>query len=186
MAPAWRRALLGLVSLTMLGMHNGAVAAQPDSNRGYQLRAAFLYNLCKFVEWPPDSFADAASPLVIGVLGATPVKEALTNTVENRQINGRSIVVIQVHDLETAKASHLLFVTPSEQASFTAMRNELRDQAVLTVGEATNFLATGGSIRFVPVGDKLSFTLNDHATARARLKVSSQLQKLSSPIAGMP
>lgn len=178
-----RMALLDglLLALLLLGLRV-AVAADVPPSREYQIKAAFLYNIPKFVEWPADSFADINAPLVIGVLGVNPFGDQLEVIVRNRKINGRSLIVKQVETVEEAKATHLLFVSSEASQRFWLMRKELADSAVLTVGESAAFIAAGGGIRFIPVGDKLSFEINMQAAEQAHLKISSQLQKLATSI----
>lgn len=168
-----------LLALLLLGQRT--VAADAPIGREYEIKAAFLYNIPKFVEWPPDSFADAGAPLFICVLGQSPLTNQL-QLIIGRKINGRSLMVKQVETVEQAKACHLLFVGSDESQRFSLMHEELRDSAVLTVGESAAFVAAGGGIRFVPVGDKLSFEINMASAERARLKISSQLQKLATSI----
>ena len=178
------RAGLALIAL-LVGQRN-AVAADAPISREYQIKAAFLYNIPKFVEWPADGFTDANAPIVIGVLGVNPFGDVLQTIVRDRKINGRSVIVKQVESVAEARVSQLLFVGANEDARFAGMRKAMEGSTVLTVGESAAFAAAGGGIRFVPVGDKLSFEINMSSVERAHLKISSQLQKLAIAVSRTP
>lgn len=189
-AAHWRRlsAVLfsGVLALLLLFEQGAAFGAEVAIGREFQIKATFLANIPKFVEWPADSFATIDAPLVIGVLGPRLFGDRLALWVKGRKINGRNLVVLQVDTVEAAQASHLLYVSNAANPRFWLMRNELQGSAILTVGESATFIAAGGSIRFVPVGDRLRFEINMSAAERARLKISSQLQKLATTVSRMP
>ena len=151
-----------------------------------QVKAAFIYNFLKFVEWPASRFQDTNSPFVIGVLGKCPISAQLEDTVKGRKINGREIIVKTVDTLEAAKATYLLFVAASEDSRLDTWMPDLVSTNVLTVGESDQFGKGGGIIKFVLEGDKLRFEINMDAADRARLKISAQLQKLAKAIRRKP
>src|SRR5689334_16419660 len=82
----------------------------------YQLKAVFLFNFTQFVEWPPQAFADANSPLVIGVLGDDPFGAYLDETVRGETVNGRPLTVQRYASVEEASKCHVLFISHSEAA----------------------------------------------------------------------
>jgi hypothetical protein len=160
------------------------LAAVPLENptttfKEYQVKAAFLFNFSKFVEWPARKFADGTSPIVIGILGANPFGSELEKAVRGRHINGREVVVQQFDTPEAARAAHLLFVSASSDPSMVSALRALDGSAVLTVGESDAFTRHGGIITLVLEGDKLGFTINIDSAGRAGLKISAQLQKLA-------
>ena len=145
----------------------------------YKVKAAFLYNFTKFVEWPAVRTTEPGRPITIGVLGRNPFGDELANITRGRTVNGRSFAVSAVHTTEEAAAVDLLFVCAGEEARMKAMQESLHDAGVLTVGESPQFLAAGGVINFVIVGDKVRFAVNLAASERAGLKLSAQLLKLA-------
>lgn len=160
-------ALLGMVASVAMG-------AEPVSKE-YQIKAAFLYNFVNFVQWPPQCFADAGSPIVIGVMGTNPFGGELEKAVGGRKISGRRITVSLVQTVAAARQTHLLFVGAGADVGL----DELKGTPVLTVGESASFLRQGGIINFVRQNDKLHFGLNMEAAEQAGLKISAQLQKLA-------
>jgi hypothetical protein len=144
-----------------------------------QIKAAFVYNFTKFVEWPDEAFADKSDPIVIAVLGETDVIADLEAIVAGRKVNGRSIVIRNVAVAADLAPAEVLFVPQSDDARFVELLPEIGSYALLTVGESPAFAATAGAIVFVQQDGKLRFEINIAATERARLKVSAELQKLA-------
>lgn len=143
--------------------------------REYQIKAAFLYNFAKFVQWPASRFAGPESPLVIGVMRGNPFENELENAVSGRRINGRPVVVRLVSGSTAARQAHLLFLGPGQESNLAA----LKGHAVLTVGESAAFAREGGMITITPQGGTMHFTIDQRAADEAKLRISCQLQKLS-------
>jgi hypothetical protein len=153
--------------------------AQETQPSEYQLKSAFLFNFAKFVEWPPEAFSSSTAPLVFGVLGENPFGEHLENTVRNKTINGRKIVVKTVTSPDEAKTCHILFISTSERRRLREILEALRSSSVLTVGEMDRFIEAGGMINFVLENNKIRFQISDQAARNARLKISSKLLSLA-------
>jgi hypothetical protein len=172
----WRAALV--LALCLVAQAGGADVVV---TKEHEIKAAFVYNFLKFVEWPEDRFGKTNSPVIIGVVGTSPITAALEITVKDRAINGREIHVKTVETLEGAKASHLLY--------FPAATDHRADEflssvpaGVLTVGESGGFGNRNGIINFVLEGDKVRFEINVDAAEQAALKISAQLQKLAKTV----
>ncbi len=174
--PAW---WLGLVLLGLC-----ALPLRADVPKEYQLKAAFLYNFTKFIEWPPARFADANSPIVIGVLGENPFGGELEKIVRGRTVNGRAILVRTVNNAGEGSAVHLLFVPAGEEPRLPEVAPPAA--AIVTIGESRDFAALGGMITFTRVDDKLRFEINMAAAERRRLKINAQLQKLATVVRHQP
>lgn len=150
-------------------------------SREYKLKAAFIYNFAKFVEWPDSCYPNAGSPFVIGVLGRNPFGDELAITVRGRKIHGRMIEIRNVRTAAEARGLQILFVSAGEERNFVAMKDS-PGSGVLSVGESVLFAKQGGIINFLLEGNKLRFEINMAAANRSGLKVSAQLQKLASTI----
>lgn len=170
----------GLGALLLCG--GLARAGEPGISKEYQVKAAFLYNFTKFVEWPPASFADSTSPIVIGVLGENPFGSELARLVKDRKVNGREILVRTFATPGDVAGVHVMFVGALRGRAAEELKQALRATAVLSVGESPEFAASGGIIRFVVEGDKVGFAINQEASDRAGLKLSSQLLKLATAV----
>jgi hypothetical protein len=174
-----------LLSLVLAAGAASADAQAPVISES-QIKAAFLYNFTKFVEWPAEVFPNRNHPIAIGILGENPLVAELQMIVENRKVNGRTIVVINVLTPADIAATQLLFVSADEDARFADLKRVAQDNAVLTVGESPSFAAAGGAIFFVQQNGKLRFEINIAAAERARLKISAELQKLATAVSRTP
>jgi hypothetical protein len=157
-------------------------AEGPPVSREYQIKAAFLYNFTKFVEWPPSRFATPESPIIIGILGDNPFGDVLETIVKDRRVNNRPIEIRLVATKAEAAAVHVLFSGAGHEQQIAAMRGLLQAQSVLTVGETPQFAASGGIIDFIVGDDKVRFFINAGSGDQAGLKISAQLLKLSIPV----
>jgi hypothetical protein len=148
----------------------------------YQVKAAFLYNFTKFIEWPPRSFSGPEDPIVIGVLGDGPFAAELEQVVMNRNVNGRGLVVKPVVSVAEAQSVDVLFVSEAQEYMFGEIAPVIAHNPILTIGESRAYAHSGGIINFVLDNDKVRFEINMEAAERAGLKVSAQLQKLARAI----
>lgn len=180
--PAGRGAGLLLAGLVWLA--GPAAAAERVVGHEYQIKAAFLYNFTKFVEWPAACFADPSSPIIIGVVGQDPFGGELEKIVNSRTVNGRALRVKPIRTAEDVSAVHLLFVPAGEE---TRLRPAVwQKAAILAVGESPGFTALGGTITFTQARDRLRFEINITTAERSGLKVSAQLQKLATVVRRQP
>lgn len=159
-----------------------AVSADAPVSKEYQLKAAFLYNFTKFVEWPSHRFAQTNSPIVIGVLGRNPFGDELEKIVKDRKVNGRDILVTNITASAGVKAVHMVFISAGEEERWRETLASLRNTAVLTVGESAVFAQTGGMINFTLQADKVRFEINQNRADAAGLKFSAQLLKLATAV----
>jgi hypothetical protein len=157
------------------------LCAEPAAPSEYQVKAAFLYNFAKFVEWPPPAFVAADSPITIGILGNNPFGEVLEATIRNKTINGRQLRVKEITSLKdpALKNCHILFISQSERKHLEETLEALKGTSILTVSEIEQFTRAGGMVNFVMEGNKVRFDINDGAAARNGLKISSKLLSLT-------
>jgi hypothetical protein len=159
-------------------------ARAQDSLPEYKVKAAYLFNFLKFVEYPPESFADPLAPIVIGVVGEDPFGSALPQVVIGKTVQGRDLVIHVYRAGEDLRGAHILFISASERKRLPAILSGLRGSSVLTVSDATGFLDVGGMIQFVNEDQRVRFAINADAAARAKLKMSSKLLSLARAIGG--
>jgi hypothetical protein len=162
------------VALTASPARAQAAAGQAAAaTREYQIKAAFIYNFVKYVDWPGDK-----KTLTIGVLGRNPFGSAL-DALSGKTVNDRTLTVRRIANVQEARAVDVLFVSSSESEHVRQIIEALRSQPVLTVGEVGGFAQNGGVINFTNEGNKVRFEINPDAAERARLKISSQLLRLA-------
>jgi len=145
----------------------------------YQVKAAFLYNFAKFVEWPAQVFKTSQDPIVVCVLGQNPFGNALEEAIRGKSVEGRGFAFRQVADAEEASVCQILFVSSSEGKHFRALYPSLKQAGILTVGETQGFAANGGMINFKLDGGHVRFEINVGAAEHAQLQISSKLLSLA-------
>lgn len=144
------------------------------------VKAAFLFNFAKFVEWPPEVLSDS-DKLVVGVLGDDAFGSTLEKALAGKTAGGHPIAVerLAVPEQEKLTRCHILFVSPTQNERLGPLLATTADAALLTVGENDEFVDRGGVIAFTVQDNKLRFSVNARAAERAGLKISSQLTKLA-------
>jgi hypothetical protein len=143
--------------------------------REYEVKAAFLYNFTKFVEWPAASFATPASPILVGIVGEDPFGETLDQTLRGETARGRAFEVRRFRAEDDFTGCHVLFVSRSESRQLETILRRVEGRAVLTVSEEAEFARRGGMIELVVLEQCVRFEINLSALEKAGLKASSKL-----------
>jgi hypothetical protein len=138
----------------------------------YRVKAAYLYNFIKFVDWPSRA---PTGPVTICIAGRNPFGDVLTETIQGESVNGRPLQIRVV--LEPDSSCHVLFV-PQGGPAATYLR-AARGSPLLTVGESRDFIAQGGIINFIVEDGSVRFEIDADAAERAELKISSRLLRLA-------
>jgi hypothetical protein len=170
---AVRRDLLGILVLVLAGI--GAAAAPPapkEVSLEYHVKAAYLFNFAKFVEWPDDP---RTGPITICVAGQNPFGDVLDETLRGEMVNDRPLAQRLIQNPDPA--CHIVFV-PQGIATASYVR-ALRDVPTLTVGETADFISQGGIINFVLENGKVRFQIDSKAAGRTDLRISSHLLRLA-------
>ncbi len=153
--------------------------AQAQLSGEYELKAAFLYNFAKFVEWPEQSFKTADDPIAICILGENPFGRALEDAVAGKSLEKRKLMVRQVRDAGHAGGCQILFVSGSEKKHWHVILEELKSSGILTVGETEDFIASGGVISFKLEDGRIRFQISLDAAGQTKLRISSKLLGLA-------
>jgi hypothetical protein len=167
-----------LLPLVALGLLTTPVSGGEHTTE-YELKAAFLLNFARLVEWPSAAFPDAAAPLTIGIFGGDPFDGSLRSMVNGERVQGRLLRVRRVDSVSDARTCQLLFLPVDQSERLRALRRELGEAAVLLVGETQGFARRGGSINFYPESGRIRFEVNRRAAERAGLRLSSRLLRLA-------
>jgi hypothetical protein len=149
------------------------ISAQAAEPLDYQVKAAFLLNFAKFVEWPPSAFPNPTSPMEVCILGADPFGTALDQIVDGETVNARQVVVQRITGGRPLKSCNVLFIGSIERQGPKLLSG--LDPGMLTVGDSPNFLHEGGMIAFVLEKRRVRFDVNLKAAENAGFKISSKL-----------
>ena len=176
-APRWAKGGLKTLSaawfvISALLLSGTLQAAAPTE---YQLKAVFLFNFAQFVDWPQESFPEAQTPLVIGVLGEDPFGTYLDEIVSGETVNNRPLEIQRYRRVDEIKTCHILFISQSESKQLEQIVAALKGRSILTVSDSAGFTRQGGMIRFVTDKNKLRLRINLEAATAANLTISSKL-----------
>ena len=168
-------ALLRKALLLVLLLPGMARAQAPE----YDLKAAFLFNFAKFVEWPASAFIDERAPLTICVYGEDPFGSTLDVVVQGERVGERSLLVQRPDGLDDLGECHVLFISRSEKDRLAEVMAQVEGKPVLTVADTDGFLRAGGVINFILEGSKVRFLIDQAAAQRNGLRISSKLMRLA-------
>lgn len=151
------------------------IAKAQESSLEYRVKAAYLLNFAKFVEWPTNRFETRTSPIKVGVLGKDPFGNDLDRTMAGRVLDGRKFEIIRTDDPEKARDCHIVFVSSSERKRLGEVIEMLHQKHVLTVGENEAFGEAGGIVRFFLYENTVRFKISAPAAEKAGVVISSKL-----------
>ena len=161
------------MAMTVPGLASAQTATSAD------VKAAYIFNFTKFVEWPRDAASEAKFPILLGVMGDGPVADALREIVRGKSILGRTLVVKRVTLKDDLTRLQILFVHASEAARLGEVIKALGSASVLTVSDLDRFSELGGMIQFRLEDDRVRFDINlDQAEAKG-LQINSKLLALA-------
>ena len=177
--PARSRARILCLFVICVFPFRPAIIAQTRTASEYEVKAAFLYNFAKFVEWPPSVFTDPKQPFNICILGADPFGHSLDDAVLGKTVANHPVSLVRAHQFQELLDCHILFVAGSQRPPLSEILGKFHGKNVLIVGESENFASSGGTIQFVLEGNHIRFAINPDAAERAGLKISSKLLALA-------
>ena len=176
--PVSKRRLAVLALAGALLWLAGLAPARAAQSGERDLKAAFLYNFAKFVEWPAAAFPEPTTPVTLCVLGDDPLGASLEAVVKGEKLNDRRLVVRLLRDPQAIPGCHVLFVS-IEKGRLPEILASLRGSGVLTVGSAADFLERGGMIRLFLEQNRVRFDINLDAAEQSHLTLSSKLLRLA-------
>jgi|SRR5882724_9058468 len=161
----------------------GGDAAAPTE---HQVKALFLLNFTKYVEWPEEAFLQTNSPIIIGVLGDEEFGGLVKTAVEGKTANGRPI---EEHTFARGGdwgKCHILFISAAEKKRTKDILERVKATPTLTVGEMAKFAEQGGVINFTMKDAKVRLEIDLNAARQAKLQVSSKLLSVADAVHGKP
>lgn len=166
------------------GQARHAIAADPAPPE-YQVKAAFLYQFIKFIEWPPQTFSTGHDKVIIGVLGEGPMQGALA-AVRGKTAKGRTVAIERYKTVADLDYCHVLFISSSMDEQLPTILKRMKGWSALTVGDVEGSARRGAMINFITVEDTIRFEVNVGAAKRANLRIGSELLGLAQAVHGVP
>jgi hypothetical protein len=160
------------------------LGAQDDeemsASRENQIKAAYLYQLGRYVDWPAKSFANSKSPFVIGVMAHDPVVPILEQIARLKKIQDRPIQIRRFSSAAGIRACHLLYLPASLAADdLTEVIRKTARPGVLLMGDSDGFLDKGGTMQFVVEDNRIRVVISRKAAKRAGLTISAKLLQVA-------
>ena len=171
-----RRILLSFV-LGLLLAGSGATPSWAQSED--QIKAAFLFNFARYVEWPDAAFTSGSAPVRICVAGAGDFAGVVEQAVGGKSVGDRAVAVVPGVDLSDASSCHILYIGEGVDVGAGAVASSVSTGHVFTVADRAGFAASGGIANFIRVDNKVRFEINPNAAKGAGLKISSRLLRLA-------
>ena len=171
--------ILGLVVGILLLCQGGLLAGSGSATSvEYRVKAAFLYNFTKFVEWPANG-GGKAQPFRVGILGEDFFGDEIKGLAD-KTVGDRSLTVQRYPAWDDrAIESDILFISGSEEKNLTEILQRLDGTPVLTVGDTAAYARRGVMINFFMEDNKVRFRINLKQAQRTGFKISSRLLKLA-------
>ena len=172
-----RRALLLLATL-LFGVRVDAQAPTGES----QVKAMFVYNFLKFVEWPPDTSLAARDPFIVVIIGDGATADATAHFLESKSIGERPLLVLRNRSDQSLTGARAAFVVEPDAKKLHRVLDAAAVARVLTIGEGDSFTTRGGVIGLIVEDRKVRFDVDTSAAQNAGLRVSSKLLTLTHAI----
>lgn len=168
-----------LLMLLLLCSFAGTLVAQTREEE-YTIKAAFIYNFTKYIEWETSS---NQNEFVIGIVGSSGINMPLVLIARTNTVKNKKIMVRIVNNLEDIRGCSILFISKNNTFSLPSILDQA-GRGVLTVSEEPGFAKLGTAFNFVIKNDKIKFEANLRALNSAGLRASSQLLKLAQIVGG--
>lgn len=188
--------LLLLVLCVSLGLIVTQIAFADTSSakyKEYEVKAAFIFNFLKFIDWPEEKTAANNNQIIIGIIGEDPFGPA-SDVFKDKAVDEHKLLVKRFEGIEQIKKMpekeknerldalkncHLLFICQSEQKQLRDIIEIVRNSSVLTVADTDGFIEAGGIINFFTENNKIRFDINQAVAEKTGLKIRSQLLHLA-------
>jgi hypothetical protein len=172
----YRSSLFKILVLLLFTICSITVLSQREKVGEYNMKAAFIYNFTKYVEWKA---ATGENEFIIGVIGTSPISDPLVEVVRTETVDGKKIVIKQFNKPAEIGFCHILFISRNATIALEDILAKTAGKGMLIVSEQDGYAEQGTAINFIIVNRKLKFEANVKAINAAGLTASSQLLKLA-------
>jgi hypothetical protein len=173
-----RQARISMLVLGACVLANSGVADEASTARADQIKAAYLFNFVKFIEWPADA---AREPIEICFVGASGVHASLQSATADKRVGARPVVVRRLSGVESPGDCSVVYFEAGAVADNQTLLQKAREKS-LTVSDAQNFTRSGGAIQLFTEENRLRFVINVENARGAGIRISSNLLKLASNV----
>jgi hypothetical protein len=169
-AALWAALACAAQSQMIVGAAHGT-----ESPSEYQVKAVFVFNFSRFVEWPPQTFRSPTQPFAICILGEDPFGPKLDEAVRGEEINQHPLLIRRLHHVREADDCQILYIDRSEGGELHQILSALDHHSTLTVSELNDAAERGGMIQFLTENNRIRLRINVESARAAGLTISSKL-----------
>jgi hypothetical protein len=170
------------LALILLSPFSTASTAFPETSDHvkieYAVKAGFIYNFTKFIQWPEKAFQKGQEEFIVGVLGEDPFENSLDLLASQKKAQGWKIVIRHFSSQDEIAECHILFISPSQGGNLDKILSKGGGKPILMIGDTQGFAEKGVAVNFFIQDEKVRFEFNLKALEKAGIKVSSQLLHL--------
>jgi hypothetical protein len=145
----------------------------------YQIKAKYLYNFTRYVNWPKEAFADSVSPFIIGIVGRDPFGIDLEKTVEGKRIKNRTFSIKRFRSIDDLEYCHILYIYTEDRRHQIQILKNIKGLSILSITSRAKLSQDGGIINFIEKKEQIRFEINIKKAREARLKISTKLLKMA-------
>jgi len=171
----------GLIWVLLASLPQAALPAADDLPREYRIKAAYLYNLSKFITWPDESTQDKSTPVTICVYGYNPFGQYLEK-LQERTVKGRPIAIRYMNDHQAFNGCQILFISQYNTTMPRLVTVPPSSPPVLTVSDDEDFLSRGGLVALVTVNNNVQLDINLSRAKQAGFIISANLLEVARKI----
>jgi hypothetical protein len=166
------------IAVLLLLVLVGSVYGQSPTIGEYNIKAAFLYNFAKFVDWPKKGADEQSEAFVIGIIGDDPFGSEI-EVIKGKSVKGMPLKVRHYEKIEDISDCKILFISSSSEKEISKILEHLKGNTVLTVGDTEGFARQGVMVNLIKVENRIRFEINPEAAKSEGLKISSHLLRLA-------
>ena len=173
------------LALATMVLAAASVASAQQARSEFEVKAAYLYNFARFVQWPTRAGGDG-SVFAICVLGADPFGRTLDSTLSGLTLGGAKVIARRIAAPADARTCRIVFIAASEEDALAAVLRTLASSDVLTVSDIPRFVDRGGMVQFVTEGGRIRFAVAIPPAQAAGLMFSSELLRVAALVRSDP
>ena len=174
---------ISMLLLALISCPGKASCGESPKPTEYEVKAAYIYNFTKYVEWPSGSFQGRSKTIRVCVIGDDPFGSSLT-ALNGKRVGKRSVRIRRNTSLHDVRSCEILFISGSEEENLDQIMKAINGSLVLTIGDSEGFARKGVMINFYMENNKVRFEINPKAAMRAGLRISSNLLRIARIVGG--
>lgn len=174
---------IGMFLLAVISCPGKACCGENPKPTEYEVKAAYIYNFAKYVEWPSGTLQDRSKTIHVCVIGDDPFGPSLT-ALNGKRVGEKSVRIRRNTSLHDLQGCEILFISDSEEERLAQIVKTINGTLVLTIGDSEGFAGRGVMINFYLENNKVRFEINPKAALHAGLRISSNLLRIARIVGG--